>query len=344
MNVIRKSSLDKWKSIAVKKPATVVWMWVNQELKKHQNKVTKVMDHKNQNNKSKSVDEAILNSQYFTLVNNVYRDVHNHLIEYGIDPSKEETEILENNLHKYKLISWLETNKRFTKFSQFTLQKIIIKHISSELPYVDQVGFRQKIDLPNNTYSGILLDLQSEKKKKLELKESLERFKMRKEADVLFEALNPIKKRLENVTRFTVWLSNGEDIKAANKQLGTDECRNISMKNKEEIESIFTKLFKDKENLSELEKDKVIILKLEQEIVVAAKKSFEAFIRHICTLYKDKFTLAEHNSFRNLLIERVNNSEDLENFRLKLFKRLVQLQIRKVKEKQKNYWLQKKKR
>jgi hypothetical protein len=63
------------------------------------------MDHKNQNNKSKSVDEAILNSQYFTLVNNVYRDVHNHLIEYGIDPSKEETEILENNLHKYKLIS-----------------------------------------------------------------------------------------------------------------------------------------------------------------------------------------------------------------------------------------------
>jgi hypothetical protein len=109
------------------------------------------------------------------------------------------------------------------------------------------------------------------------------------------------------------------------------------MKNKEEIESIFTKLFKDKENLSELEKDKVIILKLEQEIVVAAKKSFEAFIRHICTLYKDKFTLAEHNSFRNLLIERVNNSEDLENFRLKLFKRLVQLQIRKVKEKQKNY-------
>jgi hypothetical protein len=38
----------------------------------------------------------------------------------------------------------------------------------------------------------------------LELKESLERFKMRKEADVLFEALNPIKKRLENVTRFTV--------------------------------------------------------------------------------------------------------------------------------------------
>jgi hypothetical protein len=81
----------------------------------------------------------------------------------------------------------------------------------------------------------------------------------------------------------------------------------------------------------------VIILELEQEIVVAAKKSYENFIRHMCSLYKNKFTITEHNEFRKQLLENVKNSEDLENFRIKLFKRLVQLQIRKVKEKKKNY-------
>jgi hypothetical protein len=55
------------------------------------------------------------------------------------------------------------------------------------------------------------------------------------------------------------------------------------------------------------------------------------------SLYKEKFTIEEHDDFRNELLKNVHNSEKLEIFREKLFKKLVKLKIRKVKEKQRNY-------
>jgi hypothetical protein len=53
-------------------------------------------------------------------------------------------------------------------------------------------------------------------------------------------------------------------------------------------------------------------------------------------LYRDKFTKEEHTDFRNKL-NSVKNSETLEQFRVKLFEKLVKLKIRKLKQRAKNH-------
>jgi hypothetical protein len=93
----------------------------------------------------------------------------------------------------------------------------------------------------------------------LEPKESSERVKIRQEAEELYEALSPIEKRLENINTFTVQLSNYKEVELANKELNLEDCRKLSIKNKTIIKNIFKKLIKDKENLTELQKDEVII-------------------------------------------------------------------------------------
>lgn len=344
MNVVHKKSPDNQQPPEIDKNtisgvSTRIHAVINNTWKQSKELLEKNKKTANEENISNAIDDKILKSQYFTIVNNVYRDLQDLLIEHWVEPLVSEQNVFLNDTHRYWLIQWLESSDKLSDLWEVVLRKMIIKYIAKNLTYVDERKLAEVMHNKLSTYQWILLEIKMQKDKSTEHEKLMVNKRSYREALELYEALHPIERRLKNITAFINAIKDHQDLVRNNKEIQAHLCTRIAENNKDKIKAIFNKLKSDKENLAELEKDQKIILALEKEIVDAAKRSLSFYIQHMHVLYKDKFTREEHDEFRERLQTKVTNSETLEDFRRKFFDRLVKLWIRKLKKKAKNHWV-----